>query len=116
MANKPTIAQQANSLFTFFVKAYEECFGSQPRNMNRYRDRWGFQAMIEDIGYDRAKEVITFYMGTNRPVHDATSLFNNYDRINTIMKEKAEDEAARQKLREESRIRVELWRQQKSGN
>lgn len=116
MATKQTLPQQANALVTLFIDTYKAKFGMRPEKINRYRDRWGFQAMIEDLGYDRSKEVIAFYMETNRPIHDVSGLLNNYDRINTIMKDKAEDEAARQRLREESRIRVELWRQQNSGN
>jgi hypothetical protein len=113
--SKKTLAQQANSLITLFVQKYRENFGKDPEVINRYRDKWGFQSMIEDLGYARSVQVIEYYMHTNRPIHDVTSLFNNYDRLDKIMKEKDEDERRRKILMEESRLRVQEWRA-KNGN
>jgi hypothetical protein len=102
--------QQIHALISLYLKNYKSKYGRDPLNFNRYRDKWGFQGMIEDLGVERAKEVIDWYFSARSAGHSTNYLLNNYDKINTRMREREEDEIDRQKLLEESRKRVEEWR------
>jgi hypothetical protein len=105
--------QQGNAHVTLYLRHYKTKYGYEPLNFNRYRDLYGFMAMIDDLGYDRAKEVINYYFDTERYGHPVNYLLYNYDKLNRAMIDEAEDEIERAKLRAESKIRVEQWQQQK---
>lgn len=102
--------QQTHTLISLFLKEFKEKYGREPVNFNRYRDKWGFQSMAEDLGIDRAKEVISYYFETNRVGHPTSYLMNNYDKISERMREREEDVIIRKRLMEESAKRVEEWR------
>jgi hypothetical protein len=102
--------QQIHALISLYLKNYKAKYGRDPLNFNRYRDKWGFQGMIEDLGVERAKEVIDWYFSARSAGHSTQYLANNYDKINLRMREREEDEINRKKLMEESRKRVEEWR------
>lgn len=106
--------QQTNAMASRYLKRYKEKYDAVPRDFNRYRDKWGFQGMISDYGYERAQEIIDFYFTTSRYGHPSSYLLYNYDKLNGTMIEIEEDEAERKKLREESKIRVAEWHR-KSG-
>ena len=61
--------QQVHSLVTYFLKLYGQKYEEAPRDFNRYRDKWGFQSMIEDFGPARAKQIVEFYLSTYPPRH-----------------------------------------------
>ena len=102
--------QQTHALISLFLKEYKSKYKKEPLNFNRYRDKWGFQSMAEDLGVDRAKEVITYYFETGKMGHPTSYLMHNYDKINARMIEREEDIVNRKRLMEESAKRVEEWR------
>lgn len=102
--------QQTHTLITYFLTKYRARYNVDPRDFNRFRDQWGFQAMIEQYGMDRSKAVIDYYFDTPKPGHPLTYLLYNYERLHAIMVDKEKDEEKRRKLREESAKRVEEWR------
>jgi hypothetical protein len=110
--SKKTDNQQAHSLISLYIVEYTAKFNKAP-TINRYRDQWGFKAMIEDLGYERAQEVIKYFFDTNRPVKSLPALFSNYDRLDESMRELEEDEREREKLRRETAERVKEWQQRK---
>lgn len=93
-----TLAQKANALITYYVKAYQEVHPHAPM-INRNKQRWGFQAMSQDLGYDRAKEVIDYFLSSKKVVHDVADLLWNYEKINVQLEEFEKDEKDRLKLR-----------------
>jgi len=104
---------QVHALVTFFLKTFKDKYGENPRDFNRYRDKWGFQGMIEDFGAVRAKEIVSYYFETPKAHHPTNYLLFNYEKINNAMVEREEDEKKRAELRAESKKRVEEWRQQR---
>lgn len=103
-----TITKQANGLVTLFIKRYTDQYGKAP-SLNRYREKWGFQDMISDLGYDRAKEIVLYYFKTSKPGHPVSFLLSNYDKINSFYGEKIEDEERRAELRRQTAERVREW-------
>jgi hypothetical protein len=90
------------------MKVFADRYGRKPQ-LNRYREKWGFQDMITDLGYDRAKEIVEYYFRTSKPGHPVAFLLNNYDKINRYYEEKQDDDEKRRKLREATAARVREW-------
>lgn len=107
--------QQVHALVTRFLSNYDKKYGKRPLNFNRNREKWGFQSMAEDLGLDRAKEVIDYYFDTRKVGHPASFLLHNYDKIDQRMIDLEEDAINRKKLMQESAKRVEEWRAKKNG-
>ena len=103
--------QQIHTLVSLYLSEYKKKYQTAPLNFNRNREKWGFQSMIEDLGIDRAKEVITFYFSTGKRGHPVSYLLNQYDAINIRMIEVDQDIENRRRLLEETRARVEQWRE-----
>lgn len=103
-----TKAQKAHALVTLYVTNWQTKYGKKPQ-INRFRDRWGFEAMIDDLGYDRAREIISFYFRTERTGHPVDWMLYNYDNINATYEEIKRDEEKRAKIRAETARRVREW-------
>lgn len=114
MATKVSTAQ-VNTLITQYLSLYEDHYGQKPTGFNRYREKWGFTAMIEDLGFARAKEVVNYYFETRNIGHPVTKLLYEYDKLDKIMTDRAKDDELRARLRRESEERVKAWREQHGG-
>jgi hypothetical protein len=115
MVAEATINKYATVLLTQYVTLYQEKYGKNPIDLNRYRDKWIFRNMYEDLGKDQAKKVVDYYFKTSRVGHPIKYLGNNYDRLSRILDELERDEADRILLRKETEQRVKDW-EEKSGN
>lgn len=105
-----TKVQQSHALANFYVKKFEGVHGVKPADFNLYRDRRGFEAMAEQLGYERAKDVIDYYMKIVDNPHTCKGLLYNYEKFNLLLIELEEDEKRGAVIREETRKRVEEWR------
>jgi hypothetical protein len=104
-----SLAQQANALVTKYVNLYKEVHGSPPV-VNRHRDRWGFQSMIEDLGKGDAERVIAYYFSIRKP-HEISDLLRHYDDYHKNRLHDEEDKRRVAKLHEETARRVREWRE-----
>lgn len=105
---KATLANQANALITLYIKLYTDKYEHAPK-LNRYRERWGFQSMVEDLGYEKSQEVIRYYMRQNRPGHPVSHLLFNYDNMAEVIEELEQDNEKRAELRAKTEQRVKEW-------
>jgi hypothetical protein len=99
--------QQSFALVDLYCLCYESKTGRKPI-VNRYREKWGFQDMLESLGYDLAVEVVKYYFTTTNnysPVH----LFSNFDRFAEAIAKRDADRARRAKLREQTTRMVQEW-------
>lgn len=108
MASQATLTKQVNALISLYIKCYRDKHKSDP-TLNRYREKWGFNSMLEDLGYERAREVIEYYFSTGANGHTVQKLLQNYDRYSRTLTEIAHDAEEREKLRRETEIRVKEW-------
>lgn len=110
-----SLAQQANALITKYVKLYTDKYGQAPV-INRYRERWGFQSIIEDLGRDDANAVLEYYFSLRGRDHTVPDLLRSYDELHKwrLADDKDKREVAR--LHEETARRAEeylkKWHQQ----
>jgi hypothetical protein len=109
-----TVNQQAYSLISLYEKKYEQKYGSKP-SINRHRDKWGFQDMVEDLGYDRAKYIVEYYFDLRYVGHPLQTLLRSYDRFDEIDRDRQNDEVNRLRLRELTKKKVEEF-EREHGN
>lgn len=103
-------SKEVHTLISYYLKKYGERYERDPRDFNRFRDKWGFQSMIEQYGLAGAKDVVDYYMSTRRVGHPVNYLLYNYEKLYEIMMDKRKDKENRERLIRESKKRVEEWR------
>jgi hypothetical protein len=108
MVAQATLNKQANALITLYIAEYKHKYQRDPV-INRYREKWGFISMVEDLGYERSREVVEYYFKTGRVGHPVNGLLQNYDRLHKILTEITKDDEERERLRRETEERVKEW-------
>lgn len=104
MSNQPKLA------LAYYELKYTEHYGVAPV-VNRYTARFGFDAMLDDLGKDGVKEIIDYYFTTaSTNGHDLKWLFNNYDKLVVKREAYKEEDERIQALRDETQQRLEEWR------
>jgi hypothetical protein len=103
-----SLAQQANALITKYVTLYKEKYGKPP-TINRYRERWGFQSIIEDLGRDDANKVVVYYLSLRKIDHTIPELLRSYDELHKNRLADEKDLKDREKLRIETARRVKEY-------
>lgn len=93
---------QVNTLITRYSKAYETKQGRKPL-LNRYKAKWGFEAMAEDYGFEGAAAIIDYYV-ENGESPDVNRLLSTYEQVkDTMDKSNADREYIQQLLKDTKR-------------
>jgi len=93
-------------LIGLYESLYKEKYGKKPR-LNKFREKWAMQDVIDSVGYDRAKELLEYYFKTSKSGHPLNFFFYNFDRIDQVETEIQKDKANRVMLREQTKKLVE---------
>ena len=93
-------------LISFYETLYFQKYGKKPR-LNKFREKWAMQDVIDSVGYDRAKELLEYYFKTSKSGHPLSFFFYNFDRIDQVQSEIEKDKANRIMLREQTKKLVE---------
>jgi hypothetical protein len=93
-------------LLTQYQNLYKERYGKVP-TINKFREKWAMQDVIDSVGYDRAKELLLYYFKTGKSGHPLNFFYNNFDRMDSFMKGSEADKESRRKLREATKKLVE---------
>lgn len=91
-------AKQAHVLISRFQRLYKEQ-GRGQRTFNRYAAKWGMMDLLEDLGIDRAAELIDYYFKTDREKYTIEDFYRNYDKLDEALKLARQDAERRAKLR-----------------
>lgn len=75
--------------------------------MNKFREKWAMQDVIDSVGFDRAKELLIYYFNLNKSGHPLQFFYYNFDRMDTVRKEIQKDKESRRLLLEETKKMVE---------
>jgi hypothetical protein len=75
--------------------------------INKFREKWAMQDVIDSVGFDRAVQLLQYYFKTNKSGHPLNFFYNNFDRIDQLEKEIKKDKAVRSVLLEETKKMVE---------
>lgn len=111
-----TKTQQAHGLYSYFAKKYKETVG-RPYEGNKFRDKWGFLDMLDDLGEEESKKVIDWYFQTPRTEDefDAADLHRNYDKLHEARMDHAEDMKRIFEHMEQTKKKVEEYRSRPRG-
>ena len=93
-------------LIGLYESLYKEKYGKKPR-VNKFREKWAMQDVIDSVGYDRAKELLEYYFKTSKSGHPLNFFFYNFDRIDQVQSDIEKDKANRAMLREQTKKLVE---------
>jgi hypothetical protein len=99
-------AKQAYSLVSLYIALYKSRYNKQPI-VNRYREKWAMQDVIDSVGFDRAKELLEYYFKCTRTGHPLQWFFYNFDRLDDVMVKSELDADKRKRLREQTKLLVE---------
>ena len=102
MANE----KQPYVLIGLYESLYQERYGKKPR-INKFREKWAMQDVIDSGGFERAKELIAYYFKTSKSGHPLNFFFYNFDKIDYLKSEIEKDITKRRILREETKRMVE---------
>ena len=75
--------------------------------VNRHREKWAMNDVLESVGYDRAKELLEYYFRINKPGHTLQWFFYNFDKLDEVMIKLQQDKERRAFLLEQTKKMVE---------
>ena len=93
-------------LLTIYMALYEQKYGKKPR-INKYKEKWAMQDVLDSIGFEQAKDVLNYYFRTGKNGHPLNFLYNNFDRLEDMMIQINKDVANRARLLEQTKKLVE---------
>lgn len=108
-------AKLTYSLLAVYDKLYIEKYGNKPV-YNKYREKWGMQDVIDSVGYDRAKDLISYYFKVTKPKHPLAWFFYNFDKLDDMLNQAELDKIKREKIREQTKRMVEEDEHRSSSN
>jgi hypothetical protein len=98
--------KQPYILISLYLSLYKERY-NKSLTVNKFREKWAMQDVIDSVGYDRSVELLKYYFKTNKSGHPLNFFYNNFDRIDQLEKEIKKDKAVRSVLLEETKKMVE---------
>ena len=93
-------------LIGLYEVLYKEKYNRKPR-INKFREKWAMQDVIDSVGYDRAKELLIYYFSLNKNGHPLNFFFYNFDKMDALKLEIEKDKEKRRLLLEETKHMVE---------
>ena len=93
-------------MISLYQSLYKEKYGRTPQ-INKFREKWAMQDVIDSVGFERAKELIAYYFKTSKSGHPLNFFFYNFDKIDYLKAEIEKDITKRRILREETKRMVE---------
>jgi hypothetical protein len=101
-----TSNQEPHALITLYVSLFEDRYGKKP-TLNRFREKWAMQDLIDSVGYSRAKDLIEYYFTLSKYGHPLNWFFYNFDKLDKLWKDIEDDKAHRDMLRSNTKAMVE---------
>ena len=98
--------KQPYILIGVYLSLYKEKY-NKSLTINKFREKWAMQDVIDSVGFDRAVQLLQYYFKTNKSGHPLNFFYNNFDRIDQLEKEIKKDKAVRSVLLEETKKMVE---------
>lgn len=93
-------------LLGIYESLYKDKYGKKP-TLNKYREKWAMQDVIDSVGYERARELLEYYFLTSKDRHPLQFFYYNFDRIDQLKKEVDKDKLNRTNLLKATKDLVE---------
>jgi hypothetical protein len=92
-------------LLTMYQNLYKDKYG-RAVTINKFREKWAMQDVIDSVGFSRAKELLEYYFGLNKNGHPLQFFFYNFDKMDALKVEIERDKEKRRLLLEETKKMV----------
>jgi len=93
-------------LIGLYQLLYKEKYNRVP-TMNKFREKWAMQDVIDSVGFERAKDLLTYYFKINKSGHPLQFFYYNFDKMDQMHKEIEKDKVSRRLLLQETKKMVE---------
>ena len=93
-------------LISLYQSLYKDKYGRIP-TMNKFREKWAMQDVVDSVGFERAKDLLTYYFTLNKNGHPLQFFFYNFDKMDALKIEIEKDKEKRRLLLEETKKMVE---------
>lgn len=98
--------KQPYILLSIYQAMYKEKY-NRALTINKFREKWAMQDVIDSVGFDRAKELLEYYFTLNKNGHPLQFFFYNFDKMDAIKIESDKDKQKRILLLEQTKKLVE---------
>ena len=99
-------AKLAYGLVSLYAALYKEKY-KKAVVINKYREKWAMQDVIDSVGYDRAKVLLEYYFTISKPSHPISWFFYNFEKLDMALQQKEEDKTRRELIRSKTKSMVE---------
>lgn len=99
-------AKLAYSLVSLYCSLYKKQYGRLPI-VNKYREKWAMNDVIDSVGYDRAKELLEYYFKVTKSTHSLQWFFYNFEKLDLTLQQVEEDKTRRELIRAKTKSMVE---------
>jgi hypothetical protein len=89
-----------------YQNLYKDKYG-RTITINKFREKWAMQDVIDSVGFDRAKDLLEYYFGLSKNGHPLQFFFYNFDKMDMLKLEIEKDKEKRRLLLEETKKMVE---------
>jgi len=93
-------------LIGLYENLYLERYNKKPR-INKFREKWAMQDVIDSVGMDKAKELLVYYFKTTKSGHPLSFFFYNFDKLDYLKTEREKDAVHRKLLLQATKELVE---------
>lgn len=93
-------------MLTLYQNLYKEKYKAAPK-INKFREKWAMQDVIDSVGLDRAIEILEYYFSLPKSGHPLNFFFYNFDKMESAIIAIKKDKEARKALLEKTKTLVE---------
>jgi len=99
-------AKLAYGLVGLYCTLYKENYKKVPV-VNKYREKWAMQDVIDSVGYDRAKVLLEYYFKVPKAPHTMQWFFYNFEKLDLTLQQVEQDKTRRELIRSRTKAMVE---------
>jgi len=99
-------AKLAYGLVSLYCVLFKETYKKTPV-VNKYREKWAMQDVIDSVGYDRAKVLLEYYFKITKSGHPLQWFFYNFEKLDLTLQQAEEDKSRRELIRNKTKSMVQ---------
>ena len=99
-------AKLAYGLVSLYCSLFKEHY-KKTAVVNKYREKWAMQDVIDSVGYDRAKVLLEYYFSISKIGHPISWFFYKFEKLDFSLQQAEEDKTRRELIRAKTKSMVE---------
>lgn len=95
------------------VAIYQDLYSqkyNRPIQINRYKEKWAIQSLLEDFGFDTVEATLTYYFKTMKDGHPLSWFYSNFELLNNNRLSQINDDMIRAERRARTQKIVEEYK------